>query len=77
MVPSPVTVLLRASGTLLNEGKSTVSSISDEQAVELEEGRATLAVLLNDALFAQLTKLTRADLAFVYALTVPAQEGGN
>lgn len=78
LTPSPVTVLLRASAPLVDaDQKSTVSSITDAQAVELEAGRATLAVLLDNELFAQLTGLTRADLAFVYALTNAAEEGGN
>lgn len=82
LAPSPVTVLLRASGPLVDEGgKTTVASITDAQAVELEAGRATLATLLDNKLFAQLTGLARPNLAFVFALTVPGKTpepaGGN
>ncbi len=82
LVPSPVTVLLRASGPLVDEAnKTTVPSVTDAQATELEAGRATLAVLLDNKLFSQLTGLARPNLAFVYALTVPGKTptpaGGN
>jgi len=80
LVPSPVTVLLRATGPLVDEeGHSVVSGVTDAQAVELEAARAKLALLLGDPLFAQITKLTPKDLALVFSLVVPgkAPEGGE
>lgn len=71
-VPSPVTVLLKATGELVDDkGKSNVSDISDADAGALEAGRKDLAILLDDDLFATLTGLTRADLVYVYAFDFP------
>lgn len=67
-VPSPVTVLLKASGPLVDaDGKSLVDDVADADAAELESGRSDLALLLDDATFSGLTKLTRKDLVYVYA----------
>lgn len=71
-VPSPVTVLLKATGELVDEkGKSNVSDVSDADAGALEAGRKDLAILLDDELFGTLTGLTRADLVYVYAFDFP------
>jgi len=71
-VPSPVTVLLRASGPLVDEsGKSLVDDISDGDAAMLEAGRKDLALLLDDEMFAGFTKLSRPDLVYVYAFDFP------
>lgn len=73
LVPSPVTVLLRATGPLVDaEGHSTVDGVSDADAAELESGRLDLAELLDDELFVVLTKLARADLVYVYAFPFAA-----
>jgi hypothetical protein len=72
LVPSPVTVLLKARGPLVDDaGKSQVADVPDADATELEAGRADFAKLLDDELFAGLTGLNRADLVYVYAFDFP------
>ncbi len=72
LVPPPITVLLKATGALTDAGgKSQVSDVSDADAAELEAGRKDFATLLDDELFAGLTGLSRADLAYVYAFDFP------
>lgn len=73
LVPSPVTVLLRATGPLVDAaGASNVSAVGAADAAALEVGRVELAKLLDDALFAMMTGLQRRSIAYVYAFEVPA-----
>jgi hypothetical protein len=73
LVPSPVTVLLRATGPLVDaSGRSNVAQVGDADAAKLEAGRAELAKLLDDALFAAMTGLERRAIAYVYAFEMPA-----
>jgi hypothetical protein len=68
LVPPPVSVLLMARGKLVGEdGKSTVSIVSDSDALALEAGRLQLAALLGNPLFTATTGISREDLAYVYA----------
>jgi hypothetical protein len=70
LVPPPVSVLLMARGTLLDaEMKSTVSSVSDADAKQLEVGRQQLATLLDNDLFVPLTAIAREDLAYLFAFS--------
>ena len=72
LAAAPMTVLLRGRGKLLDDaGRSTVEGVSDADASQLEPGRTDLASLLDDQLFAQLTKLKREDIVYVYAFTFP------
>lgn len=74
LVPSPLTVLLRSRGPLLNEDgvTTTVSSITDAEAQEAEPGRLILAQLLDDPLFAMFSDaLEREEIAYVYAFVYP------
>lgn len=80
LVPSPVTVLLRTRGALVDgAGRATVAGVSDADAAELEAGRRDLAELLDDPLFSLLTGLTREDLVYVYAFehAAPADAGAD
>jgi len=78
LVPSPVTVLLRASGPLVDaEGHSAVTGVSAADAAELEAGRSDLALLLDNPLFAQLTGLDREDLVYVYAFDLAPAAGSS
>jgi hypothetical protein len=75
LVPSPVSFLLTARGTLVKDGKSQVSGVSDADATMLEVGRAALRDLFDNAAIQVITGLDRAKLAYVYAFTLPA--GGS
>ena len=74
LVPSPITVLLRTRGRLVDEsGTSQVSGISDTDAEQLEEGRLQFAELLDDPIIVESTKsetrpngLTREILTYLY-----------
>jgi hypothetical protein len=68
LVPSPVTVLLRSTGALVDaSGRSTVSQVGDADAALLELGRAQLAELLDNKLFHAMTGLDRSAIAYLYA----------
>ena len=73
MVPSPVTVFLRSQGELIDgTGTSTVSSLDDASAAELEAGRAMLQVLLDNPEFQDTTLLYgREQIVYLYAFTFP------
>ncbi len=73
LVAPPITVLLKSRGPLVDaQGHSQVpSDVSDGDAAQLEGGRADFATLLDDELFASLTGLARADLAYVYGFNFP------
>jgi hypothetical protein len=74
IVASPVTVLLRSRGPLVDaEGVSQVSGFSDADAQQLEQGRAQFAKLLDDPLIKSATTsparpegLTREQLTYLY-----------
>jgi hypothetical protein len=69
-VPPPAAVLLTARGALVTaDGKSTVTTISDAEARQLEPGRQALARLLDDPAFAAATGLSRERLAYAFVLT--------
>jgi hypothetical protein len=73
MVAPPLSVLLMAQGPLLgDDGKSTVSSISDLEATLLEAGRRQLAPLFENSLFVATTGITREQLAYLYAFPLSA-----
>jgi hypothetical protein len=71
LVPPPISVLLMARGPLLDPAtmKSTVSSIGDAEAMQLEVGRQGLAGLLDSPTFQALTQIERKDLAYLFAFT--------
>ena len=67
LVPSPVTVLVRSRGPIMDvDGRSLISSISDEDASDLEDGRQELRPLLDNEFFTDLAELTRENIAFIY-----------
>jgi hypothetical protein len=68
LVPSPVSVLLRIRGALVDAtGRSTISTIADADAVMLEAGRKQLATLFDNQSFASLTGLSREKLVYCFA----------
>ncbi len=68
LVPPPISVLLMARGSLMGgDGRSTVSSVSDQDAIQLEVGRVQLAALLDNATFVGVTGLRREDIAYLFA----------
>lgn len=78
LVASPVTVLLRATGALVDtSGRTNVSQIGDANAALLEAGRQQLAQLLDNELFAAMTGLARPTIAYVYAFEMPATPAGT
>jgi hypothetical protein len=73
LVPPPISVLLMSRGKLSgSDGKSTVSSVSDEDALLLELGRQQLAMLLDSNLFVSVTGLEREDIAYLFAFPLGA-----
>ena len=78
LVPSPVSVLLRSGGPLVDaDGRSQVEGVADADAQELEAGRGELAELLDSPLFSLLTGLERGDLVYVYAFDYPPPAPGG
>ncbi|MBI4508971.1 MAG: hypothetical protein HY698_05015 [Deltaproteobacteria bacterium] len=73
LVPSPLTVLLRSRGPLVEDGKSTVSGVAYDQALQIEGGRKELAQLLDNESFVSSTGLSRDKIAYIYAF----QHGGG
>lgn len=74
MVPSPVSFLLKARGPLADgAGKSQVSIVPDPLAQLLEDGRASLAELLDNPLVHAVVGLDRAKLSYVYAFSYGGQ----
>ncbi|HEY3353276.1 MAG TPA: hypothetical protein VGQ83_08520 [Polyangia bacterium] len=70
IVPSPLTVMLKASGELIDAaGHSQVPNVDDASAAAAEAGRVQLKPLLDQLL--PLVLLTRADIAYMYAFTYP------
>lgn len=68
LVPSPVSVLLRLRAPLLDEaGHSTISTVSDGDATQLEAGRRQLAMLFDDNAFATFTQVVREELVYCFA----------
>jgi hypothetical protein len=68
LVASPVSILLSLSAPLVDSsGHSTVSILGDADAAALESGRAQLAPLFDNPLFAPLTGVSRANLVYAYA----------
>jgi hypothetical protein len=73
LVPPPAVMLALARGPIVNAaGVSQVTSVSNAQAVQLEQGRLQLAPLVNDPMFAALTRLSRETIAYVFSFTVGA-----
>ena len=66
VIPTPLFALVRSSAPLIDGGKSTVSSLTNEQAAALEPLRAALAPLFN-GLAAQ--GLPRSKIALAWAFT--------
>jgi hypothetical protein len=81
IVPSPVTVLLRSRGALVDEqGRSQVAAVNDDDAAQLEEGRARFAALLDDPMLQLATQsdarpsgLTRERIAYLFGFPFEAQ----
>jgi len=72
IVPSPVTVLLRSRGPIVDAaGESLVSGITDEDGAVLEAGRLQLMDLLDDPTFTTAAKVTRENVAYLYAFEFP------
>ncbi len=72
IVPSPVTVLLRSRGPIVNAaGESLVSGITDEDGAPLEAGRLQLMDLPDDPTFGAAAKVTRENVAYLYAFEFP------
>lgn len=67
LVASPVSVLLTLTAPLIDGGHSTVSGVSDADAMALEMGREGLAEVLDDPVFSALTGVTRANIVYAYA----------
>jgi hypothetical protein len=67
LVPSPVSVLLQLRGKLLDAGRSTISTVGDSDAAMLEDGRAQLAALFDNAVFGALTGVSRENLVYGFA----------
>jgi hypothetical protein len=80
-VPSPITVLLRTRGALVDDdGHSVVDGVPDADAAELEAGRAELAQVLDDPLVKTLSTtdarpdgLTRELIAYLFAFEAEVQ----
>ncbi len=67
LVPSPVPVLLRSRGPVVDsQGHSVVSVLDDAQAAELEAGRLQLKDLLDNEMFMGLANLTRENIIYLY-----------
>jgi hypothetical protein len=74
LVASPVSILLSLTAPLVDSaGHSTVSSIGDADAAALESGRAQLAPLFDNPLFAPLTGVSRANLVYAYVFVPVVQ----
>jgi len=75
LVPSPISVLLRLRGMLVDaHGKSTISTVADGDAELLELGRAQLAMLFDNPMLSNPPNggitggfLTRENLVYTYA----------
>lgn len=68
LVPSPVSVLLRLRGSLVDAaGGSTISSVSPANALLLEMGRQQLSSLFDDPSFQAFTRVTREQLVYCFA----------
>jgi hypothetical protein len=73
LVAPPVSVLLMARGRLVGaDGKSTVSSVGDSEALLLEAGRQQLAALFENTLFTATTGISREELAYLFAFPLGA-----
>jgi len=72
LVPSPISVLLTLHGTLVDPmtGHSTISTVADADAVQLEAGRVQLATLFDNAFFQPLTGVGRDNLVYAFAFAV-------
>ena len=69
-----MSVLLTLTAPLVDgAGHSTVSGVADAEAAALEAGRAALAPLLDNPIFAPLTGVTRANLVYAYAFVPMVQ----
>jgi hypothetical protein len=74
LVASPVSVLLTLTAPLIDSGgHSTVSGVSDSDAIQLEAGRQALAPLLDNPIFTPLTGVSRANLVYAYAFVPMVQ----
>ncbi|MES1206002.1 MAG: hypothetical protein ABUS79_08690 [Pseudomonadota bacterium] len=68
LVPSPVSVLLRLRGALVDkDAHSTIPTVSDGDAAMLEAGRLQLATLFDTPTFASLTRVMREQLVYCFA----------
>jgi hypothetical protein len=68
LVAAPLSVLLSSPAPLVNDaGKSLLSTVPDAEALAIEAGRAALAALFDNPLFAPLTGVTREELVYCFA----------
>jgi hypothetical protein len=68
LVAAPVSKFLTLQGELIDDdGESTVSALSDEDAVALEAGRKALAPLFDDVLFTAATGIDRNNVVYCFA----------
>ena len=71
LAPAPISVLLTSTAPLVEDGKSTISSVPDGDAALLEVGRAQLATLFDNPVFGPLTGITRDKLVYCFAFAFP------
>jgi hypothetical protein len=77
LVASPVSKLLTLRGSLVGaDGHSTISSVADASAAQLEVGRQQLAMLFDNVMLASLTGgwLTREELIYSFAFPLKAAQ---
>jgi hypothetical protein len=73
LVPAPISVLLSLKYPVADKyGTSTISTVSDADAVVLEAGRQQLATLFDNPVFGPLTGVTRDNLVYCFAFTFGA-----
>ena len=71
--PAPISVLLSLKYPVADKyGTSTISTVSDADAVVLEAGRQQLATLFDNPVFGPLTGVTRDNLVYCFAFTFGA-----
>ncbi|HEY8926081.1 MAG TPA: hypothetical protein VIU64_16970 [Polyangia bacterium] len=72
LVPPPISVLLSLQGTLVDAatGHSTISTVADADAVQLEAGRMQLAALFDNTVLKGVTGVGRDNLVYAFAFAV-------
>jgi hypothetical protein len=72
LVPPPISVLLSLQGTLVDAatGHSTISTVADADAAQLEAGRMQLAALFDNTVLKGVTGVGRDNLVYAFAFAV-------